>query len=495
MNDDSDLLRDYLESGSQAAFTRLVERHINAVYATALRRSQGDVHRAKEITQMVFIDAARKARQLARHPALAAWLHSSTRWAASNLRRAEQRRSAREASAAAEGGTFSEGGASVVVPEIYPLLDEALDDLRDADRAAIVQRYFEDRSFSDIARQIGLSENAARMRVERALSRLQGILRRRGVGVSAGSLGLSIAQNARAAAPTELVASVSQGAAVAGATMTGVTAWMASFFMNKLATSAAVAAGLTLAVTAVQWRSYAAARSQLARQSSERENQETRLGSSVSTGTRVSPVAPPRSPMQAGAGNEDPFAAERQRGDAFLAAHPDVHAALVGAELARIRGTYGPLFRELGLSASQIAAVESLLLGSQGKHVPGVGLLHAGEFMTKSEREAALLPLIGERGLARMRETARIGGGEPMTQSLASRAASLGDALRPEQAVLVQDALRDALKDRDGAAVWGRVESRLRGVLSSLQMRELQDVVALEVLRRAQELGKGGVLP
>lgn len=37
-------------------------------YASALRRVGGDTHRAKDVTQMVFIALARNASTLSRHP-------------------------------------------------------------------------------------------------------------------------------------------------------------------------------------------------------------------------------------------------------------------------------------------------------------------------------------------------------------------------------------------------------------------------------------------
>ncbi len=57
-------LRDYVDRGSEAAFTAVVQRCTGLVYATALRRVGGDAHLARDVTQLVFIDLARKARSL-----------------------------------------------------------------------------------------------------------------------------------------------------------------------------------------------------------------------------------------------------------------------------------------------------------------------------------------------------------------------------------------------------------------------------------------------
>jgi DNA-directed RNA polymerase specialized sigma24 family protein len=56
MNDSSDqqLLRDYAERHSDAAFEELVRRHVDLVYSAALR-VVCEVHSAEDVTQSVFV--------------------------------------------------------------------------------------------------------------------------------------------------------------------------------------------------------------------------------------------------------------------------------------------------------------------------------------------------------------------------------------------------------------------------------------------------------
>lgn len=61
MNTDNELLRQFVEDHSEAAFTELVQRHLPLVRATALRRVGGDAHAADDVTQQVFVALARKA--------------------------------------------------------------------------------------------------------------------------------------------------------------------------------------------------------------------------------------------------------------------------------------------------------------------------------------------------------------------------------------------------------------------------------------------------
>jgi|SRR5438067_448531 len=96
MADDGALLRAYSGSGSEDAFAELVRRHLALVYSTALRCVGGDQHLAKDVSQTVFIDLARKAGALSNRFVLTGWLYTSTCFAAAKAVRSERRRQARE---------------------------------------------------------------------------------------------------------------------------------------------------------------------------------------------------------------------------------------------------------------------------------------------------------------------------------------------------------------------------------------------------------------
>src|ERR1043165_4309512 len=97
--DDMALLRDYAANRSELAFRALVDRHLNLVYATALRQL-GDNHLAEEVTQAVFIALAQKAASLPHRTVLAGGLFRATRFAAAKIKRSESRRQYWETKAA-----------------------------------------------------------------------------------------------------------------------------------------------------------------------------------------------------------------------------------------------------------------------------------------------------------------------------------------------------------------------------------------------------------
>jgi RNA polymerase sigma factor (sigma-70 family) len=247
MNDDAALLRRYVEEGSEPAFTTLVQRHVDLVYGAALRRTGGDPHRAAEVAQQVFTTLAREARKLSRHAMLPAWLHTATRNAALNLMISEQRRQARETTALA---LESVGGGSATGPsweQMQPLLDAAIDELPETDRAAVVLRFLERRPFAEIGAALRVSEDAARVRTDRALDKLRAALARRGITSTGAALGAIMAGQPIIAAPAGLAATLALNSLASGAA--GVSAAMlVSFMSTKLITTVAVSALIAFSV-------------------------------------------------------------------------------------------------------------------------------------------------------------------------------------------------------------------------------------------------------
>ena len=205
MTTDSALLRQFAQTHSEEAFAELVRRHVNLVYSTALRRANGDAQFALDVAQTVFADLARKASSLSRRESLSGWLYTGAHFAAAKVVRTENRRRAREAKFMRE--TPNESTPEPDWQQIGPMLDDVMHELKTADREAIVLRYFENRPFAEVGAKLGLNENAARMRVERALDKLRALLGKRGISTTA-ALASVISANAVQLAPASLAATL-----------------------------------------------------------------------------------------------------------------------------------------------------------------------------------------------------------------------------------------------------------------------------------------------
>src|SRR5215471_3752961 len=201
MTSDAQLLRSYADSRSEDAFAELVRRHLNVVYSTALRRVNGDAHLAQDVTQSVFTDLARKAASLSHRPVLTGWLYTSAHFAAAKAVRAESRRRTREQEAQTMNTLLTEAADTSDWPRLQSILEEAMHELKEAEREAILLRFFENRQHGDIGARLGVSENTARMRIERALAKLRAHLVRRGLTTTTGALSAAISANAVQLAP------------------------------------------------------------------------------------------------------------------------------------------------------------------------------------------------------------------------------------------------------------------------------------------------------
>lgn len=217
--DDMQLVQEFATARSEAAFAELVRRHLPLVYSTALRRT-GNPHAAEEIAQAVFLTLARKAASLPPRTVVSGWLYHTARLTAANYLRGEARRQQREQEAYMN--SLSDGAEAAVWPQIAPLLDDAMAALGEADRNAVVLRYFENKPLEEVGLALGTTADAARMRVNRALEKLRHLFARRGVALGATLLAGALSAHCVQAAPAGLAAAISKAAAVTAISAGGV---------------------------------------------------------------------------------------------------------------------------------------------------------------------------------------------------------------------------------------------------------------------------------
>lgn len=202
---DSELLRQYLEHGSETAFTELVKRYVDFVYSTA-RRQVNEVQLAEEITQTVFCLLARKAAGLTGYRTLAGWLYRTTYFTAAKTLRTEARRRKREQEVAKmnQDNLHTE----TLWESLRPMLNESLNQLDEKDRLVILLRFFQHKPMQEVGEIMGISEAAAKMRVSRAVEELREFFSKHNVGCSSGVLSVILTEKAIEAAPVTLMRNV-----------------------------------------------------------------------------------------------------------------------------------------------------------------------------------------------------------------------------------------------------------------------------------------------
>jgi RNA polymerase sigma factor (sigma-70 family) len=242
-NHDMELVRDYATHQSEQAFETLVSRHVNLVHAAALRQVR-DPHLAQEITQAVFIILARKSGSLNAKMILPGWLYRTACYVAKDALRAQRRRQHYEQEASMQS-TLHEAPADVAWQELSPLLDEAMMQLAQSDRDALVLRFFQNKNSQEIGAAIGMSEDAAKKRVSRAMEKLRNYFFKRGVTSSAATIAGAISANSLPAAPVGLAKSISAVAVTKGVAATASTLTLVNGALKIMAWSTAKTAAVS----------------------------------------------------------------------------------------------------------------------------------------------------------------------------------------------------------------------------------------------------------
>jgi RNA polymerase sigma factor (sigma-70 family) len=435
MLDDMQLLEEYAARNSEAAFSTLVSRYINLVYSAAWRQI-GNREEAEEITQAVFLVLARKAKSLRRGTVLSGWLYQTARLTASNALRGEIRRQHREQQA------YMQSTLNQPEPDhwtqVGPLLEQAMSGLSEADRNAIVLRYFENQPLKEVGAALGATDDAAKMRINRALEKLRAFFHKRGVTLSASALGAAISAHSIQAAPaglsTAVIAAACQGSALTASTLTLAKGTLKLMAWTKINIAAGVAAA---GVIALQWGEIrtqkvesASLQSQLQQASLQSEKQlaaikelETRdetmarsLRSVVreSTQSAAARKAPAPAPVLAA----NPSAASHQgKGLAGIMENilndPDYLKAIGEQQAQALKTQYAPLVKQLNLTPDQRDAFYKLITDNvTNAMVQGMAMLSgsnnpaavsaAADAQKGLEEQMRLL--LGDNGAAQFKE-------------------------------------------------------------------------------------------
>jgi RNA polymerase sigma factor (sigma-70 family) len=145
-------------------------RHYGQVYAFVRRRSASEAD-AEDIAAEVFADAAKALDRFrpGASPVLA-WLYTVARRRLADEARRRSRVTPLAVHAPREYGR-----------DVAAVLQRGIAELPESQRAVVVLKLIEGRSFREVAERLGTSEAAAKMRLARAVERLREHLEKEGV--------------------------------------------------------------------------------------------------------------------------------------------------------------------------------------------------------------------------------------------------------------------------------------------------------------------------
>ena len=168
-------------NGDIEAFRALVQRHSRGLFHLAYRLT-GNEQDAEDVVQETFMRAHRQLDRFESRAGFGTWLHRIAANCAIDLTRSRRRRvqlrevSGREASGDPVEQLPADGPSQetlVFRSEVRQRVGDALDHLTSSERAAFVLRHFEEKSIEEIRTTLGLSENAAKQSIFRAVRKLR----------------------------------------------------------------------------------------------------------------------------------------------------------------------------------------------------------------------------------------------------------------------------------------------------------------------------------
>ena len=169
------------KQGDRDAFRRLFERHKDRVYSVALYFFGGDEATAADVTQQVFLKLFTRISQFQGEAEFTTWLYRLTTNACVDeqrkRRRVQQFGEDFELSEPREKRTQEE---SVAKAEVKRSVERAVATLKPKLRVVMLLKYFEEMSYEEIARALGLSKGTVASRLNRGhkiLARKLGHLR------------------------------------------------------------------------------------------------------------------------------------------------------------------------------------------------------------------------------------------------------------------------------------------------------------------------------
>jgi len=195
---DVTLIRRFTSERDAEAFSQIVSRYANLVYATCYRILH-DPANAEDAAQNTFFDLVRKPDTVT--GSLAGWLHTTATWKAIDMVRKDSSRRQRER----HYNSKKTPTPPCKWDQISPVIDQALTELDPEPRAMLVEHFFERKSYETLACDRRVSARTISRQIQSAVSDLQNILRKKGILVVPAALATFMLEStSEAASPTLL---------------------------------------------------------------------------------------------------------------------------------------------------------------------------------------------------------------------------------------------------------------------------------------------------
>jgi hypothetical protein len=452
---------------------------------------------------------------------LVGWLYVSARLAAAKAMCSERRRLVREQEVHIMNELLSDDAAPAVDwDQVRPVLDDAMSQLSTRDREVVLLRFFAQHPFAEIGARCGLSEDAARMRVERALGKLHDLLARRGITSTTAALGMALANQAVTAAPAGLAVQVTGAALVQAAAAGGTAATVAGIFQFMSTTKSVIGIAAIVGVLSIGTVVHEISQAQAAESTASAIQAENRTlvarWQELQHAAETAELAVQKGATDARAhttNTKSPAAAmdaaiiddqeaAKARGREFLAAHPEFRPLLIAEQRLRYADDYAAFYRKIGLTPDQIERFEAVLLeSSYPSYVNASGqrvvFNYAPRQYSAAEQAMQLREVLGEANYAEYQEYTRTSEARRKTDALARSLYYTDSALTAEQAGQMEQILMQSSADyragrfmRSRSIDWAYVMAQVPGVLSARQMEAMNSLRTraqwLEALNQAQ---------
>lgn len=170
--------------GNQSAFRVLVERHSHALFRLAFRMT-GNEQDAEDLVQETFIRAYRQIARFDRRASFSTWVYRICVNRALDLLRARKSRKEHQSPALEDENSWLDRLAShepsperlTHSSQLASLLEPALEELTELERAAFVLRHYEGFDIEQVSNALGVKGSAAKQSIFRAVQKLRRALR------------------------------------------------------------------------------------------------------------------------------------------------------------------------------------------------------------------------------------------------------------------------------------------------------------------------------